>query len=71
MILGGEIALNKTADIVLFDLEEINGFEDYFHPTKTPIGIEYVILNGKVAVRDGVVCKSTNGKVYKSTSLIK
>ena len=29
----GEIAVGKTADIVLFDLKEIKGFENYFKPT--------------------------------------
>lgn len=61
----GEIAVGKTADIVLFDLNEIKGYENYFEPTKAPIGIKYVILNGKVAVRDGVVCKNCYGRVYK------
>ena len=60
----GEIAIGKTADIVLFDFREIKGFENYFEPTKSPVGIKYVVLNGKVAVRDSVVCKSCYGKVY-------
>lgn len=62
----GEIAVGKTADIVLFDLKEIKGFENYFKPTKAPIGVKFVILNGKVAVRDCVVCKTSYGKVYKA-----
>lgn len=65
----GEIAVGKTADIVLFDLKEIKGFEDYFEPTKAPVGIKYIILNGKVAVRDSVVCKRSYGKVYKNSSV--
>ena len=66
----GEIALGKTADIVLFDFKKIKGFEDYYEPTKAPIGAKYVILNGKIAVRDGVVCKGSYGKVYRRTSTI-
>jgi len=61
----GEIAVGKTADIVLFDLKEIKGFENYFQPTKAPVGVKYVVLNGKVVVRDSVVCKYSYGKVYK------
>ncbi|WP_253200686.1 amidohydrolase family protein [Clostridium sp. CF012] len=64
----GEIAVGKTADIVLFDLKEINGFEDYFEPTKAPVGIKFVVLNGKLAVSDSVVCKDSYGKVYKSSN---
>ena len=63
----GEIAIGKTADIVLFDVKEIKGYENYFEPTKAPVGIKFVILNGKVAVSDSVVCKSCYGKVYKRT----
>jgi len=61
----GELAVGKTADIVLFDLKEIKGFEDYFDPTKAPVGIKFVVLNGKVAVRDTIVCTSSYGKVYR------
>lgn len=61
----GELAVGKTADIVLFDLKEIKGFEDYFNPTMAPVGIKFVILNGKVAVRDCAVCESGFGKVYR------
>ena len=38
------IAVGKTADIVLFDLKEIKGFEDYFDPTKAPVGIKFVLF---------------------------
>jgi N-acyl-D-amino-acid deacylase len=61
----GLLAIGKTADIVLFDLKEIKGFEDYFNPTKAPVGIKYVVLNGKVAVTDSIVCNNTYGKVHK------
>ncbi|MBK5239954.1 amidohydrolase family protein [Clostridium sp.] len=61
----GLLAVGKTADIVLFDLKEIMGFEDYFNPTKAPVGIKYVVLNGNVAVRDSMVCNNGYGKVYK------
>lgn len=36
--------IDKTADIVLFDLNKIKGFEDYFEPTKDPVGVRHVIL---------------------------
>ncbi|MGH4139232.1 N-acyl-D-amino-acid deacylase family protein [Clostridium sp.] len=61
----GELAVGKTADITIFDFKEIKGFEDYFNPTKAPIGVKFVVLNGKIAVKDGLVCKSKYGKVYR------
>ncbi|MCB2310962.1 amidohydrolase family protein [Clostridium tagluense] len=60
----GEIAVGKTADIVLFDLNEIKGFENYFKPTTAPVGIKFVVLNGKIAVKNSIVCKCGYGKVY-------
>ncbi|MGK0469472.1 N-acyl-D-amino-acid deacylase family protein [Clostridium sp.] len=62
----GEIAIGKTADIVLFDLKKIEGFEDYFNPTKAPVGVKYVVLNGSVAVRDSMVCNNSYGKIIRS-----
>jgi N-acyl-D-amino-acid deacylase len=61
----GEIAVDKTADIVLFDLKEIKGFQDYFQPTKAPVGIKHVVLNGKVAVKNAMVCTGFYGRTYK------
>ncbi|MBB6625364.1 N-acyl-D-amino-acid deacylase family protein [Clostridium gasigenes] len=65
----GEIELGKTADIVLFDLNKVKGFENYFEPTKAPVGVKYVILNGKIAVRDSVVCNDCYGKAYRRSFL--
>lgn len=62
----GELSIGKIADISIFDYNEIIGYEDYYNPTKKPVGIKHVILNGKLAVRDGDVCKECNGKVIKS-----
>ncbi|MDF2672977.1 MAG: N-acyl-D-glutamate deacylase [Clostridiales bacterium] len=61
----GELANGKTADITIFDFNEITGYEDYRNPTKKPLGIKYVILNGKLAVSNGSLCKEYNGKALK------
>lgn len=65
----GELAVNKTADITIFDFDEITGYEDYNNPTRNPVGIEHVILNGKIAVKNGVVCKENYGKILKLSSV--
>jgi len=62
----GELAVGKTADIILFDFNEIKGFEDYFDPTKVPVGIKFVILNGKLAIRNSLICSGSHGEVYKN-----
>lgn len=61
----GEIAVGKIADITIFDFNQITGYEDYRNPTKAPKGIKYVLLNGKPAVYDGVLCSEYNGRILK------
>jgi N-acyl-D-amino-acid deacylase len=63
----GQISVDKIADITIFDFNEITGYEDYNNPTKMPIGIKYVILNGKIALKEGNVCEETYGRVLKYT----
>jgi N-acyl-D-amino-acid deacylase len=61
----GRIAPNYNADIVIFDYDKIKGYEDYFNPRKVPEGIEHVIINGKIAIIDGIMCENFDGRVYK------
>jgi N-acyl-D-amino-acid deacylase len=61
----GELSPGKTADITIFDFNEITGFEDYINSTLAPIGIKHVILRGKAAVRDGKPCRESYGRVIK------
>lgn len=61
----GELTPGKAADITIFDFNEINGFEDYNNSTLPPVGIKHVILNGKIAVRDGKPCMGSHGRVIR------
>lgn len=61
----GRIAPSFNADIVIFDYKDIMGYEDYFHPRKYPKGIRHVIINGKMAMLDGMMCEGFEGRVYK------
>ncbi|AGY74681.1 N-acyl-D-amino-acid deacylase family protein [Clostridium autoethanogenum] len=63
----GKLAPNNMADITIFDFDKIIGYEDYKNPTKSPIGVKYVLLNGKLAVKNGVVCKGNYGRVIRHT----
>jgi N-acyl-D-amino-acid deacylase len=62
----GELAVNKKADITIFDFNEIKGYEEYRNPTKNPIGIKHVIVNGKIAVENEVVAKETFGEALRA-----
>lgn len=61
----GVIAVNKAADITIFDLNKIKGYEDYRNSTMAPDGIKYVIINGEIVLKPGVVLENSYGKVIK------
>jgi N-acyl-D-amino-acid deacylase len=51
----GVLQTGSWADIVIFDLETIRDEADYDHPFAEPTGIDYVIVNGIVAVDHGAL----------------
>lgn len=54
----GSLEVGKNADIVVFDYNTIEDKADYVNigmPDAVPIGIEWVIVNGKPVVNDGVI----------------
>lgn len=59
----GKLTEGYAADITIFDYNEIAGYEDYQNKTKSPKGIKHVILNGKVAMEEGIVLAEKYGKV--------
>ena len=59
----GILAVGMAADIVMFDLNEICGKENYFEPTLPPLGIHHVIVNGGLTLLDGKICRNSFGEV--------
>ncbi|MCW4048794.1 MAG: amidohydrolase family protein [Candidatus Bathyarchaeota archaeon] len=53
------------ADIVLIDLDKLKVTGDPLHPRRKPEGIEYVLVNGIVAVEKGKIKPSTPGRVLR------
>jgi N-acyl-D-amino-acid deacylase len=51
------------ADIVIFDPEKISDKASYVDPHQYSTGMEYVLINGKMAIEDGHYNKKLNGKV--------
>jgi N-acyl-D-aspartate/D-glutamate deacylase len=51
----GTLSTGAWADIVIFDLSTIEDRADYDQPFAEPVGIEYVIVNGSVAVDHGML----------------
>jgi len=49
----GVVAPGMAADLVAFDPAKVRDLADYTEPTRAPEGIAWVMVNGKVVVRDG------------------
>ena len=61
----GIVRPQLDADIVVFDPDIIESPGTYENPKQKPRGIEYVIVNGEFAVRDGTVTSVTPGAVIR------
>jgi N-acyl-D-aspartate/D-glutamate deacylase len=59
----GLIATGKVADLVIFDHESVIDRATFQNPRQAPAGITHVIVNGAVAVRDGVLTGERAGRV--------
>ncbi len=62
----GRLQKGKTADIVLFDYENIKDNAEYTDPHKYPDGIPYVIVNGEIVIKEGDHTGAMPGMVIKS-----
>ena len=51
----GRIRIGADADIVVFDPERIIDRATFKEPTRAPEGVQYVLVNGVIVVRQGVV----------------
>ncbi|MFC2163721.1 amidohydrolase family protein [Acidobacteriota bacterium] len=61
----GVLSPGAYADIVVFDFDEINMKVDFMHPDQQPEGIEYVLVNGKIAYKDNAFTGIRTGKVLR------
>jgi N-acyl-D-amino-acid deacylase len=49
----GVVAPGMAADLVAFDPASVEDLASYAEPTRTPVGISWVMVNGEFVVRDG------------------
>lgn len=61
----GRIAPGMAADIVIFNPRTVRDTATYSHPASYPIGIQYVLVNGRIAVDNGKVTGVPAGKVIR------
>lgn len=53
------------ADITIFDKNEICDTATYVEPLNTPKGVEYVLVNGCIAVAEGKITGNTGGRILR------
>ncbi|MDF2655992.1 MAG: N-acyl-D-amino-acid deacylase [Bacillota bacterium] len=58
----GALSAGKDADITIFDPETITDEATYQEPFKAPSGIEYVIINGGIALKQGDILNRSLGR---------
>jgi N-acyl-D-aspartate/D-glutamate deacylase len=61
----GYIALGMAADIVIFDPDKIQDTATFAQPASYPVGIHYVVVNGKLAADNGKMTDELAGEVIR------
>jgi N-acyl-D-aspartate/D-glutamate deacylase len=64
----GLIKVGNKADITIFDPETIIDKSTFTDPHQYPEGIEYVIINGEIAIDKGKYLAVPAGKVIRKTA---
>lgn len=62
----GLIEEGYYGDIVIFDDKKISDRANFQEPFMKPYGISYVIINGRIAVRDGSLTGTKSGKILRN-----
>lgn len=58
----GSLQIGSDADITIFDLNRIRDGATYQNPLEQPEGIEYVMINGELALKHGEIVKNRLGR---------
>ena len=61
----GVLEKNAIADVVVFDPEKIQDLSVYANPHQFAVGMEWVFVNGKVAIENGKALGARNGVILK------
>ncbi len=63
----GNLTPGSDGDVVIFDPETIGDNATFESPTLPPSGMDYVLINGRIACRDGVLVNGTLGRALLRT----
>jgi dihydroorotase/N-acyl-D-amino-acid deacylase len=58
----GLLRAGMAADVVVFDLATVAGTATYANPRQYPLGVELVLVNGQVVLRDGIRTDARPGR---------
>jgi N-acyl-D-amino-acid deacylase len=61
----GILRPGMAADITIFNAEKIEDTATFENPTQYPLGIDYVIVNGKITVEEGIQTEIRAGKILR------
>lgn len=61
----GILTEGMYADITVFNPKTINALGDYAEPRQHPVGIEHVMVNGRLALEGGMFTGALSGKVLR------
>ena len=61
----GRLAVGLAADVVVFDPARVQDKATYEEPFQYPVGINAVVVNGQVALRDGQRAAQGNGRALR------
>lgn len=64
----GIIKKGNYADIVVLNSETVNDLATVNKPYQYPVGIDYVLVNGKIALEEGIFMDAKSGKVILKNS---
>jgi N-acyl-D-amino-acid deacylase len=63
----GRVQVGADADLVVFDPATIEDRATYVQPHQFPTGIDYVLVNGQIAVDHGTLTSARAGRVLRKT----
>ena len=61
----GAIREGMDADLVIFDPETISDRADFLTPSLPPEGIDYVVVNGRIAVKGNELIDGRSGRYIR------
>ena len=64
----GQIAEGKAADLVVFDPQTVADRSTWQEPRRTPIGVEWVLVNGELAIERGAPTGNLPGQVLRRSA---